>query len=98
VVPVCPSREGSKEPSSIRSDITPRVQPGNKTKKMSTEPKFDIVPVARKTQQIASALWQQRPVRYLIVPGLVIALGVGALAHLRTKPTNMERPSSPESH
>jgi hypothetical protein len=77
---------------------SPATTSGNKINKMSTEPKFDIVPVARKTQQIASALWQQRPVRYLIVPGLVIALGVGALAHLRTKPTNMEPPSSPESH
>jgi hypothetical protein len=63
---------------------------------VSTETKFDIVPVAQKTQQIASALWQKRPVRYLIVPGLVIALGVGALAHLRTKSTNTEPPSSPE--
>ena len=101
-VPVCPSREGSKEPGSIRPDIRPRVQPGNHQrqqdqKQVSTEPKFDIVPVAQKTQQIASALWQKRPVRYLIVPGLVIALGVGALAHLRTKPANAEPPSSPES-
>ena len=67
------------------------------TKETNLESKFAVVPVAQRAQQIACALWQQRPVRCLVVPGIVMALGVGAWAHLRTKPTNTEPPTSPES-
>jgi hypothetical protein len=68
---------------------------------MSTEfeSKFALVPVAQKTQAIATALWQQPRVRYVLVPGLVIAaLGVGAWAHLRPRSTNAQPlPETPES-
>jgi hypothetical protein len=67
------------------------------TKETNGESKFALVPIAQKAQQIASALWQQPPVRYLVVPGIVIGLGVGAWAHLRTKTTNTEPPTSSES-
>jgi hypothetical protein len=102
-----PFTRGQQGASSIRPDITPRVQPGNhqrrlefktmNTEESNGESKFAVVPIAQRTQQIASVLWQQRPVRYLVVPGIVIALGVGAWAHLRPKTTNMESQPSPES-
>jgi hypothetical protein len=60
------------------------------TEESNGESKFAIVPLAQRTQQIASTLWEQRPVRYLVVPGIVVALGVGAWAHLRSKPTILD--------
>ena len=75
---------------------------------MSTEPKkeyngeskVDLVPVALKTQEIATALWQKPSVRYGVIPGLVIAaVGIGAWAHLSQ--SNAVKPEgqqpSPES-
>jgi hypothetical protein len=77
---------------------------------MSTEPKtetngeskFALVPVAQKTQAIATALWQKPGVRYGVIPGLVVAaVGIGAWAHLRqakaANPELQQPPLEPES-
>ena len=62
-LPSTRGQQGAKlHPAGHHTACPARQSPAaTKPKKMSTEPKFDIVPVARKTQQIASALWQQRP-------------------------------------
>jgi len=68
----------------------------------STESKFALVPVALKTQEIATALWQKPSVRYGVIPGLVAAaVGIGAWAHWRqanaAKPEGQEPSSETES-
>jgi hypothetical protein len=74
------------------------IEPNNNTE--STESKFALVPVALKTQAIATALWQKPGVRYGVIPGLVAAaVGIGAWAHWRQ--ANAVKPEaqqpSPES-
>jgi hypothetical protein len=68
----------------------------------STESKVALVPVAQKTQEIATALWQKPSVRYGVIPGLVVAaVGIGAWAHWRqakaTNPEGQEPSSESES-